>query len=236
MSKTMVIHVCAPVQSWRVAPNSFERRFTNKYPTKSGLLGCLGAAMGMQNDDDVLLQELAALEMDVRVERSGSLFSDFKTCYNDGGSGHMRANGKIEKNDGLVFHDYYVADAEFLVSFTGDSGLLARCNKAICQPKYSIYFGSKNCVPSMPLYVNELYDDRTILESFPWRKRDKYEEKPELLMLIQESSWGEKNIEIIKDQPLSFNYDDINNHSIRFLDRYISKKWITTDKIDTYII
>ncbi len=72
------------MQSWGTR-SRFDYRDTWPYPTKSGVVGLLAAALGPDRNEDV--SDLAALRMGVRVDRKGALkvgLPDSSICLNGG--------------------------------------------------------------------------------------------------------------------------------------------------------
>lgn len=65
---TLLIRLQGPLQSWGTR-SRFDHRDTWPYPTKSGVVGLLAAALGRDRREDV--SDLAALRMGVRVDRKG---------------------------------------------------------------------------------------------------------------------------------------------------------------------
>lgn len=65
------------MQSWGTR-SRFDHRETWPYPTKSGVVGLLAAALGRDRAEDV--SDLAALRMGVRVDKPGVLMVDYQTA------------------------------------------------------------------------------------------------------------------------------------------------------------
>ena len=69
---TLLLRLAAPLQAWG-SGSKFNIRSTEREPTKSGVIGMIAAAMGIQrNDDPHKLDPLNALRFGVRVEREAS--------------------------------------------------------------------------------------------------------------------------------------------------------------------
>jgi CRISPR system Cascade subunit CasD len=133
----------APMQSWGV-DSRFVIRETATEPTKSGVVGLLGAALGMRRDDDKRVAELANLRLGIRVDREGIIERDYHTTQNvptTEGRGHRT----------VVSNRYYLADALFLVVLEGDPALLAELHAAVQRPRWPLFFGRKAFVPARPL-------------------------------------------------------------------------------------
>ncbi|PSK89413.1 CRISPR system Cascade subunit CasD [Murinocardiopsis flavida] len=167
----------APMQSWGVR-SRFTYRDTSSEPTKSGVVGLLGAAMGVERTDSEGIRRLADLRMAVRVEREGILERDYQVTGNvptTKGTGHRN----------VVSHRYYLADALFLVLLEGERALLDELRDAVLHPRWPLFFGRKAHVPASPLILSDkqnagtgVFPDATldqVLERHPWQ-----EDRPEL--------------------------------------------------------
>lgn len=133
----------APMQSWGIRSRGIIRD-TMTEPTKSGVLGLLCAALGIDRNDDDALAELARLRLAVRVDREGVVERDYHVTQNvptTQGTGHRT----------VVSERYYLADALFLVALEGDERLLTRVATAVERPHWRLSFGRKAYVPARPL-------------------------------------------------------------------------------------
>jgi CRISPR system Cascade subunit CasD len=133
----LLMQLAGPMQSWGTR-SRFSIRDTEREPSKSGVVGLLCAALGVDRDDDCGLRPLAAMRMGVRVDRDGVLAKDFHTA--GGGSvpgvktyGVAKAGGGTP--DTVTSTRYYLADAEFIVALeSSDRELLATCDAAAVCP------------------------------------------------------------------------------------------------------
>ena len=67
---TLLLRLAAPMQAWGV-DSDFETRRTLPYPTKSGVIGMLAAALGRGRQDS--LEDLNQLRFGVRIDQEGEL-------------------------------------------------------------------------------------------------------------------------------------------------------------------
>ncbi len=131
---TLLLRFAAPMQAWG-ADSRFDICRTNREPTKSGVVGLLAAALGLQRDAP--LNELTALRMGVRVDQEGVLLRDF----------HMVAN-RNEPEKPYVTKRYYLCDAVFLVGvFSEDEALMRRLEEAVRCPAFPLFLGRRSCPP-----------------------------------------------------------------------------------------
>lgn len=88
---TLLLRLEGPLQSWGLRAR-WEERDSASEPTKSGVIGLLGCALGLRRDDDRLRQLSEALRMGVRVDRAGSLLVDYHTT----GGGYLKASEEVK--------------------------------------------------------------------------------------------------------------------------------------------
>ena len=74
MSHTLIARLAGPLQSWGVLAR-FDHRDTMPHPTKSGFVGMIAAALGLDRTDD--LGPLADLRFGVRADKPGRPVKDF---------------------------------------------------------------------------------------------------------------------------------------------------------------
>ena len=149
---TLLLRLAAPLQSWG-ADSKFEIRKTEREPTKSGVVGLLAAALGLRRDDTAGLQPLCSLRFGVRVDREGSLLTDFHTAGNPTPQQVRAARRKGKAPDApYVTRRNYLADAVFLVGLESeDEALLQKLAWALGHPAYPLFLGRRSCPPTLPL-------------------------------------------------------------------------------------
>ena len=205
-------------QSWGER-SRWDVRDTATEPTKSGVVGLLGCALGYGMRDSRLETELdAGLIFGVRVESCGRVVRDYQTISGflqsaDGNYkskigitsiGNLRKRGCDPISDGytIVSPRYYLEDASFLVALEerdGNNGLLTRCEAALKRPKWPVFLGRKACVPTRPVFeiLTEEYDGiEEALRKYPWSRSGlgyglKVLEEPNSLMVLMESEDGD---------------------------------------------
>ena len=134
----LLLRLAAPLQAWG-SNSKFIIRNTEREPTKSGVVGMLAAALGIQrNDDPKKLEPLTALRFGVRAEKEGRLLKDF----------HMVHSPKTTD----VTERHYLSDAVFLVALESeDTAFLQKIAEALQHPVYPLYLGRKSCPPTLPI-------------------------------------------------------------------------------------
>lgn len=161
---TLLLRLCGPMQSWGVQ-SRFTVRETGLEPSKSGVVGLLCAALGIDRAEDDALQPLAALRMGVRADREGTLKMDYHTAKEV-----LKAGGGIKDTE--VSRRYYLADACFLVGLESeDLSLLERLQAALQNPVWPLFLGRKAFVPAEPPHLpdglRENADLETALKAYP---------------------------------------------------------------------
>lgn len=152
---TLLIRLIAPMQSWGVQSN-YTTRDSGLEPSKSGVIGLLCAALGRPRD--AALDDLAALRMGVRVDREGTLRSDFHIAQDV-----LDSDGKgIRKS--IVTNRYYLANAAFLVGLEGSRKLLLELQSALQKPVWTLFLGRKAFPPALPVRLGDGYQENTALE------------------------------------------------------------------------
>lgn len=189
----LVLRLAGPMQSWGDS-SRFTRRLTRREPTKSGIVGLLASALGRTREDPV--DDLAQLELAVRIDQPGKIIRDFQT---------ERPEGK----DPLpLSHRYYLCDAKFLVALGGPMETLRNLEDALRTPRRPLYLGRRSCPPDMPIVVRSLSDRddvRAVLAGEPWCASERYRRQhaSDELELVCDAHDGEA-CDSQADYPLSF--------------------------------
>lgn len=179
---TLLLWLEGPLQSWGLRAR-WEERDTAFEPTKSGVVGLLGCALGLRRDSDRLRLIAEAVTMGVRVDRPGTLLVDYHTTGGGFPGGKSLTSGtryadepyvggvlSTEKpnKDGRyqvkitetsktpetdVSKRVYLMDAAFLVAVRGDDATIAELAHALQHPVWPVFLGRKACVPTAPVFA-----------------------------------------------------------------------------------
>jgi CRISPR system Cascade subunit CasD len=150
----------APLQSWG-ADSKFGRRDSLPFPTKSGVLGLICAALGASGEQRELLAEMAPLKQTaisyLGMADRQTLLRDFHMV----GSGYdssdpwqsllipKTAAGKPAVGGGTkMTYRYYLQDAKFAVVVEIPKEKTELFTGALQNPVYDMYLGRKSCVPT----------------------------------------------------------------------------------------
>lgn len=214
---TLLLRLAGPMQSWGTT-SRFDQRDTGKEPSKSGVIGLLAAALGIDreewNDD---LQSLASLTMGVRHDRPGLLKRDYQTAQ------QIISADRSKVHETAVTTRDYLADAVFLVGLEGsDRRLLERAHAALQNPVWPQALGRKSYVPSEPVWLEGSVVDEPLmsaLAAYPWLTTTRRGEvMPERLLVSLESTDGSGTLRM--DQLLSSFADR------RFGARHVRSEWV----------
>lgn len=220
---TLLLRLAGPMQSWGTT-SRFDQRDTGKEPSKSGVVGLLAAALGIDrevwNDE---LKLLAALTMAVRHDRPGVLKRDYQTAQN------IISADRSKVHETAVTTRDYLADAVFLVGLQGpDRSLLERAHVALQNPAWPLALGRKSYVPSEPVWLDHGVVDAPLLEALaarPWLSTARRAKTaPERLLVSMESADGSGALRM--DQPLSSFAER------RFGARYVRSEWVNLQQED----
>ena len=187
----LLLRLEGPLQSWG-ARSRWDVRDTQPEPTKSGVVGLLGCALGCERGDSRLLALDAGLRFGVRTEAPGRVLEDYQTVtdFLPTAAGDFKVLGGTKSAAALrsdpdarpatiISPRFYLEDAAFLVALeaTGHAplGLLADCARALQAPRWTLFLGRKACVPTRPIFeaLTEQYEDlEDALRHHPWSYLD----------------------------------------------------------------
>ncbi len=212
--KSVLVRLEGPLQSWGTQ-GRFGIRDTDREPSKSGVLGLIGAALGMPREDDTRLAQLAGMSMAVRVDREGKLLDDYHTV----GAGTFRGepHSLYSKKDPAITIRGYLADASFLVGLGSDDvALVSEVAQALQAPTWAPFLGRRSCSPSAPLFAGVVEGDpASALRHAEWSGR------PETrVRLLVEADSGAPRMDV----PLSFA-----SHARKHRRRFVRTEWIVRE-------
>ncbi|MFI1392636.1 type I-E CRISPR-associated protein Cas5/CasD [Streptomyces griseoaurantiacus] len=200
-TSVLALRLAGPLQSWGASAR-FTRRTTESAPTKSGVIGLLAAAAGIERDDDERLAPLAALRFGVRIDQPGTRIRDFHKAMHP-------VTGKTMP----LSERFYLADAVFVAAVEGDPTLVSDLFAALRAPVHLPFLGRRSCPPSGPVELALRTGARLeeVLEDVPWQASDWYRRRhrdrlPDRLTVLREKSAEETDAaaDVLRDQPLSF--------------------------------
>lgn len=153
---TLVLRLCGPMQSWGT-DSRFDSRDSGSEPSKSGVLGLLCAALGIDRSDWLQLQPMCQWKMGVRVNEPGELRIDYQTAQLKPGNA---------KTDTVQSRRQYLADADFYVGFESeDREALAAAWDALKDPHWTLCLGRKAFPPSHSIWLENGLQDKELRQA-----------------------------------------------------------------------
>ncbi|MGN0194715.1 MAG: type I-E CRISPR-associated protein Cas5/CasD [Pseudoramibacter sp.] len=177
-----------PLQSWGEHAK-WDYRDTANFPTKSGVVGLIACAMGLERRDPEIGALSDRLTMAARADRRGELLMDYHTVFSEN---MKKADGKFrgKRYRTIESHRGYLQDASFLIGLASDRSTLETIQHALAHPKWTIYLGRKSCVPSVPILgtITDQYDDlRQAMQRMPLEARH----DAEVMIQIEDTRTGQ---------------------------------------------
>ncbi len=234
-----MLRLAGPLQSWGTT-SRHNRRDTAGEPTKSGVVGLLAAAEGRRRTQPI--DDLARLDLGVRIDQPGQLRRDYHTASRPDGSplpssvvssrGTQKPTGPAKYT--YVTERFYLEDAAFVVAVRGPEPLLTALVQAVRHPAFPLALGRRSCVPSQPLLLldgeSELWpaDLLATLSRVRWqvstRARDTAGRRQALtdtvaLPVVLDDPTGNQ---VREDLPVSFH-----PQGRRYASRQVSQHWVS---------
>lgn len=151
------------LQSWGDHAK-WDTRDSGDFPSKSGVVGLLACAMGLERGDPEITVLSDSIQMAVRADRPGTRMMDFHTVQ-----GRPRlytaAGARTPDKSTIVSPRWYLQDASFLVLIETDETWQERICQALKAPKWPIYLGRKSCVPSRPVFEKVTTDYQDLMDA-----------------------------------------------------------------------
>jgi CRISPR system Cascade subunit CasD len=174
-SSVLLLRLAGPLQSWG-ATTPFNRRDTRSEPTKSGIIGLLAAAQGLDRGED--FTHLTGLTLGVRVDQPGTTLRDYHTVSDYRGlplpSAAVNTKGRQKPTSPAkptyVTTRYYLQDAVFVAALAGPTELIDTLREAITNPHFPLSLGRRSCVPTGPLVIGTNHSTvHQALKDLPWQ-------------------------------------------------------------------
>lgn len=126
-------------------------RKVNHFPTRSAIMGMLGAAMGITRERFSELYELSKkLTIAVQVNRCGEKMVDYHTVQN-----FRSPQGKIQKGTKPTYREYW-CDSKHTFAICGDDQLIEVLTQKVKVPDFGVFQGRKSCPLTRPLFATVL--------------------------------------------------------------------------------
>ena len=170
----LILRLEGALQSWGEM-SKWDFRDSADFPSKSGIVGLLGCAMGIERESHELAALSDAMTVVVRADRPGIRFTDFQTVTGDplrNAAGKPRSLGNT-----FISNRAYLQDACFTVFIETEESWRDRIVSGLMKPRWCMYLGRKNCVPSRPVLecADPDYDGlEDALRNYPAADRAEY--------------------------------------------------------------
>ncbi|MGD9975920.1 MAG: type I-E CRISPR-associated protein Cas5/CasD [Desulfatirhabdiaceae bacterium] len=153
MPEFLILQLTGPMQAW--GTHTYEDfRPSNLFPTRSGLLGLIGACLGIERNDLPALGRLAEhIYFTVKIHKNGIKLSDYHTVIEA-----RRANRKPREGETVQTRREYLFGASFYIAVgqrPGSTISLDEIAKAIQRPIYTPTLGRRSCPISAPLFYKK---------------------------------------------------------------------------------
>lgn len=191
---TLLLRLDGPLQSWGT-DSRFSRRETDYAPSKSGVLGMLAAAKGLERTDP--LTELLGLKFGVRVDQPGTMLRDYQTS---------RPLDDPKASATLAVR-YYLADAVFLAAVEGEAGLIDGLADAVRRPHFQLFLGRRSCPPARPVFVETTEKPlESALEQHEWLASERHRKRndPTVALQVARDASASEDADTVRDAPESF--------------------------------
>lgn len=129
-------------------------RRINHFPTRSAIMGLLGAAKGITRERFSELYDLSQqLKIAVQVNKSGEKMVDYHTVQ-----AFRSPQGKIQKGTKPTYREYW-CDSEYTFAITADETVINTLIENVKAPEFGLFQGRKSCPLTRPLFERVTDDD-----------------------------------------------------------------------------
>jgi len=192
----------APLQSWGYA-SRFDQRTSLSFPTRSGIIGMICAAMGIERGDVGSLHRFEKIGMKSYTFLQNGRLVDFHTV----GGGFDPKTGRWQMvrkaNEAtpttVVTRREYLVHTRFGVILTGLNTFLEKISAALQNPKWGIWLGRKSCIPASPVFVGLFADEASALD-----RLKEVAQGNEVMGIVSEADTFKEGVDTIMDVPIDF--------------------------------
>jgi len=129
-------------------------RKINHFPTRSAVIGLLGAALGITRDNHNHLYTLSQqLKIAVQVHNTGQKIVDYHTVQK-----FRSPMGKIQKGTKPTYREYW-CDSEHSFAITADENTIEQLAIKVKSPVFTLFQGRKSCPLTRPLFDSVVEND-----------------------------------------------------------------------------
>lgn len=208
--ETLIFQLQAPLSSWgEVAVGEY--RPSAEYPSQSAIQGLLGAALGINRNDDAAQTALrTGYRLAVGVLSQGRLLRDFHTAQVPSRTDlkmrpHATRRDELslpkQKLNTILSNRDYRQDATALVAIQTVANApysLTQLTNALKKPKFVLYLGRKSCPVAAPLHprvlnaetINTAFADYQQQLANLWQQQLPKHIEP-INLSVQKIAWGD---------------------------------------------
>ena len=129
-------------------------RKINHFPTRSAVIGLLGAALGITRKNHEQLYALSnQLIIAVQVNKTGQKIVDYHTVQN-----FRSPMGEIQKGTKPTYREYW-CDSEYSFAITADDETIEVLCSKVKSPVFTLFQGRKSCPLTRPLFDSVVEND-----------------------------------------------------------------------------
>ena len=139
----LVLRLAGPMAAYGTGPR-LQQRLTEDAPTESAIRGMLRAALGIRRGEPA--PALDGLQVEVGETTHGGILEDFHTIRDA-----VTYDGAPGRN--AITTRHYLSDFSSTVTLRGDLQQIRAIAKALARPKFQLYLGRRNCVPTGPIWA-----------------------------------------------------------------------------------
>jgi CRISPR system Cascade subunit CasD len=214
-----------PMQSWG-HQSRYDQRTTALDPTRSGVIGLVAAAMGIDKhspDEPEQLAQLNPIGMTtVKLPRTNNWgeelpierLEDYHTI-----TGIRRASGKVDKTATVQSYRHYLLDARFGILLEGPKNILDKIAAALRNPVWGVWLGRKCCPPAAPVLVADPSEKSEVWKKLLQRAGYTGEETLEQFDHVIEVAPDVSGADVINDQVVGFGRPIGERHAPRWIQR-----------------
>ncbi len=129
-------------------------RKINHFPTRSAIIGLLGAALGITRENHQQLYSLSKkIKIAVQVNNTGQKIVDYHTVQN-----FRSPMGKIQKGTKPTYREYW-CDSQYSFAITTDDDTIELLRTQVKAPVFTLFQGRKSCPLTRPLFDSVVKND-----------------------------------------------------------------------------
>lgn len=156
MAELLLFQLVAPLGAFGAIAVG-ERRETAARPSHSGLVGCLGAALGLERNDPRQTSFAASFAFAVRCDHIGPLLADYHTAQTPPARKGKKWSTRREELAGevntILSRRDYRSDCAFTIACLAVAETIVPLRDialALRRPRFALYLGRKSCPLGLP--------------------------------------------------------------------------------------